>query len=67
VGKKHTLLVDDAGNMRFTCKKDGVHPADLEKQKNLDTTTGLKTNKKYFFLKIRKGYISFLTCNLANI
>jgi hypothetical protein len=48
VGKKLTLLVDDAGNMRFTCKKGGVLPADLEKQKNLDTTTGLKINK-YFF------------------
>jgi hypothetical protein len=67
VGKKPTPLVDDAGNMRFTCKKGGVLPADLGKQKNLDTTTGLKINKKYFFLKIRKGYIVFLTCNLANI
>ena len=46
MGKKLTLLVDDAGNMRFTCKKGGVLPADLEKQKNSDTTTGLKINKK---------------------
>jgi hypothetical protein len=49
VGKKPTPLVDDAGNMHFTCKKGGVHPADLGKQKNLDITTGLKINKKIFF------------------
>lgn len=46
MGKKLTPLVDDAGNMRFTCKKGGVHPADLEKPKNLDTTTGLKINNQ---------------------
>jgi len=49
VGKKPTPLVDDAGNMHFTCKKGGVHPADLGKQKNLDTTTGLKINKNKIF------------------
>jgi len=46
VGKKLILLVDDAGNMRFTCKKGGVLPADLEKQKNSGITTGLKISKK---------------------
>jgi hypothetical protein len=58
VGKKLTPLVVDAGNMRFTCKKGGVHPADLEKQKNLDTTTGLKINKKIFFPKNPKEIYS---------
>ena len=60
--------VEDAGNMRFMCKKDGVHPADLGKQKNSGITTGLKINKKIIdFLKLRKRYIVFLTFDLANI
>jgi len=49
VGKQLTLYVEDAENPHFTCKKDGVLPADLEKQKNSGITSGLKINKNVFF------------------
>jgi len=55
VGKQPTLYVEDAENLHFTCKKDDVLPAALEKQKNAGITTGLKISKDISFPKIRKG------------
>lgn len=56
--KKPTWLVEDAGGTRFMYRKDDVLFVDSEKPVKLDTTTGLKINKKYDLSKNPKEIYS---------
>jgi len=54
VVKKPILYAEDAGNMRFMCKKEDALLVASVSQRKSEVTTGLKTNNicfYFFYLK----------------